>query len=111
MTMTVWQSIIIIAIVSLTTIFTRFAMFILFPESKIPPKFVRYLGDVLPPAITGMLVVYSLKDVTPFSGNHGAPEAIAVLVMVLFYRWRHNSLLAIFVGTILYMALVQTVFA
>lgn len=111
MTMTVQQSVIIIAIVSLTTIFTRFAMFMLFPESKTPPKFIRYLGDVLPFAITGMLVVYSLKDVSLFSGNHGIPEAIAVLVMVLFYRWRKNSLLAIFVGTILYMVLVQTIFA
>lgn len=111
MTMSTMQSVITIAVVVFATMVTRFTVFLLFPDSKTPPRLIRYLGDVLPYAMTGMLVVYSLKNVSFVSGDHGIPMLIAIAVLVLIYRWRHNSLLAIFVGTVLYMVLVQTVFA
>ena len=77
---------------------------------KKTPKLVLYMGKVLPFAIMGMLVVYCLKDVTFFSGNHGIPEAICVILVVILHKWKHNSLLSIFVGTVVYMLLVQMVF-
>ena len=58
----------------------------------------------------GMLVIYCLKDVSLFSGSHGIPEAICIVIVVLLHKWRHNSLLSIFIGTVIYMALVQMVF-
>ncbi|MCH9275505.1 branched-chain amino acid transporter permease [Bifidobacterium amazonense] len=110
MTMTFWQSVVTIAVVALGTILTRFVPFLLFPESKEPPRFIRYLGNVLPYAMTGLLVVYSLKDVSLVSGSHGIPEAIAMLAIIGLHLWKKNMLLSIAGGTILYMALVQLVF-
>lgn len=110
MIMTVWQSVITIAVVALGTMITRFLPFIVFPESKQPPRFIDYLGRVLPFAMTGLLVVYSLKDVSPMTGNHGIPELIAMAVIVALHAWKRNMLLSIAGGTILYMVLVQLVF-
>ena len=58
----------------LGTVVTRFLPFLLFPESKQPPRVIEYLGKVLPYAMTGLLVVYSLKGVQPLSGSHGIPR-------------------------------------
>ncbi|NEG95939.1 branched-chain amino acid permease [Bifidobacterium sp. SMB2] len=110
MTMTVLQSVLTIAVVSLGTILTRFLPFLLFPESKEPPRFIEYLGKVLPYAMTGLLVVYSLKDVSPMTGSHGIPELIAMAAIVALHAWKRNMLLSIAGGTILYMVLVQMVF-
>lgn len=63
MTMTTTQAIITIAAVVLGTMATRFIPFIIFPEGKNPPEFVKYLGTVLPYAAIGLLVIYCLKDV------------------------------------------------
>ena len=81
MTMTTTQAIITIAAVVLGTMATRFIPFIIFPEGKNPPEFVKYLGTVLPYAAIGLLVIYCLKDV-PTSSTHGLPEAIAILFIV-----------------------------
>ncbi|MBT1176144.1 branched-chain amino acid transporter permease [Bifidobacterium callimiconis] len=110
MTMTIWQSVITIAVVAIGTMITRFLPFIVFPESKQPPRFIEYLGRVLPFAMTGLLVVYSLKDVSPMTGSHGIPELIAMAVIVALHAWKRNMLLSIAGGTILYMVLVQLVF-
>ncbi|MBT1180649.1 AzlD domain-containing protein [Bifidobacterium sp. CP2] len=111
MTMTVWQAVATIAVVAVGTMLTRFLPFLLFPDSKRPPRIVEYLGHVLPAAMTGLLVVYALKDTSLVSGSHGVPEAIGVLAIVLLHRWRHSMLLSIAGGTVIYMLLVQLVFA
>lgn len=71
--------------------------------------FIRHLGNVLPYAVIGLLVVYCLKDV-PGSGTYGLPEAIAILFIVFLHKWKKNTLLSIGGGTVLYMLLVQMVF-
>lgn len=108
--MTSLQSILTIAAVVLGTVVTRFLPFLLFPDRKELPPFIRYLGKVLPYAVMGLLVVYSLKDVTLLAGNHGVPEAIALLFLVILHLWKKNMLLSIAGGTMLYMILIQTVF-
>lgn len=110
MTMTVWQAVATIAVVALGTMLTRFLPFLVFPDSKRPPRLVEYLGRVLPYAMTGLLVVYSLKDVQFASGSHGIPEAIAIAAIILLHWWKRNMLLSIGGGTVLYMILVQFVF-
>lgn len=109
MTMTVTQGIITIVCVVLGTMVTRFLPFLIFPEGKEPPEFIRHLGNVLPYAVIGLLVVYCLKDV-PGSGIYGLPEAIAILFIVFLHKWKKNTLLSIGGGTVLYMLLVQMVF-
>ena len=69
-----------------------------------------YLGEVLPAAVFGLLVVYCLRDVGWTQGWHGAPELISILVVVALHLWRRQMLLSIAGGTICYMLLVQLVF-
>ena len=70
MTMTTTQAIITIAAVVLGTMATRFIPFIIFPEGKNPPEFIKYLGTVLPYAAIGLLVIYCLKDVPEYRRRH-----------------------------------------
>lgn len=98
------------ALVVLGTMMTRFLPFLLFPADKPTPKYVQYLGKVLPAAVFGLLVIYCLKDVNIFTGSHGIPELIAIGVVVLLHLWKKQMLLSIAGGTICYMLLVQLVF-
>ena len=106
-----WRSVIIIVLVAITTLATRAIPFILFPEGKKIPKAVEYLGKVLPPAVIGMLVVYCFKSVNLISSPFGLPEFIAGITVVILHVWKRNNLLSIGAGTVLYMVLVQTIFA
>lgn len=108
--MTVTEHILTIAVVAAGTMLTRFAAFLLFPSGRPTPKIVQYLGKALPPAVFGMLVIYCLKNVEILTGAHGLPEAIAIAAVVVLHLWKRQMLLSIAGGTILYMALVQTVF-
>ena len=78
MIMTTWQGIVTVLMAVLGTIITRFLPFMLFPESKKPPRI---------------------------------PEAIAIAAIVVLRVWKRNMLLSIAGGTVVYMALLQLVFA
>ena len=108
--MTLTQQIITIAIVVLGTMLTRFLPFLLFPAGKPTPKYVRYLGKVLPPAVFGMLVIYCLKNVSIFTGSHAIPEMLSIALIVALHLWKRQMLLSIAGGTECYMLLVQLVF-
>ena len=108
--MTFTEQIITIAAVVAGTMLTRFLPFILFPANKKTPPLVAFLGKMLPAAVMGMLVVYSLKDTQIMTGSHGLPEAIAVALTVILQATLRNLLLTIATGTIGYMLLVQYVF-
>ena len=74
MTMTFTQQVITIAMVVLGTVLTRFLPFLLFPAGKPTPKYIQYLGKVLPSAVFGILIIYFLKKVSPFTRSHGIPD-------------------------------------
>lgn len=99
-----------IAVMAGVTFLTRALPFLLFDRGQEPPKTILYLGRVLPPAVMAMLVVYCLRNVE-FSSTPGwAPQLMVVAAVAVLHKWKHNTLLSIFGGTILYMLLVQTVF-
>ena len=108
--MTIPQQILTIALCAAGTMLTRFLPFLVFSSRKPTPRYIQYLGKALPGAVFGMLVVYSLKNVSPFAGSHGIPELLAIAATVLLHRWRHQMLLSIAGGTVCYMLLVQLVF-
>lgn len=108
--MTLTEQMITILMVVLGTMLTRFLPFLLFPADKPTPKYVQYLGNVLPAAVFGLLIVYCLKNVSLFSGSHGLPELIAIAVVVGLHYWKRQMLLSIAGGTICYILLVQFVF-
>lgn len=104
------ELIIFYVLVTLGTVLTRALPFLLFPEKRQVPKFMKYLANVLPFTIIGMLVVYCLKDVSLTSSPNGLPEIISIGAIILLHLWKKNTLLSIGVGTVLYMMLVQFVF-
>ncbi len=106
--MSLTQSIITIAVVAFGTMLTRFLPFMVFPQSKEPPRYVKYLGTVLPYAAISMLVVYCLRDAI-FTQYHGLLEAIAILVVVVLHKWKKNMLLSLGGGTVVYMLIVQNI--
>lgn len=108
--MTLTQQIVTIAMVVLGTMLTRFLPFLLFPAGKPTPKYIQYLGRVLPASVFGLLVIYCLKNVSVFTGSHGIPELLAILLVVVLHLWKRQMLLSIAGGTVFYMILVQTVF-
>ena len=107
--MSVQERIITIAVVVLGTMLTRFLPFLLFPAGKPTPKYVKYLGKFLPAAVFGLLLVYSLKNVSIFTGSHALPELISLAVVAGLHVWRRNMLISIAGGTFCYMLLVQFV--
>lgn len=108
--MTISQQMITIAMVILGTVLTRFLPFLLFPAGKETPKYIRYLGRVLPSAVFGLLVIYCLKNVNIVTGSHGIPELLSIGVVVALHLWKRQMLLSIAGGTVMYMILVQMVF-
>ena len=105
--MTVSQQIIMIAVVVLGTMATRFLPFLIFPPGRPTPEYIKYLGRVLPAAAIGLLVIYSLKDINLLSTTHGLPELVSVAVVIWLHIWKKNMFLSIAAGTILYMILIR----
>ena len=99
-----------IAVCVLVTAGLRFFPFLIFGENRKTPPVIAYLGQVLPFAIMGMLVIYCLKDVSFISAPFGIPEAIGCAVVAGLHVWKRNTLLSIGAGTVVYMLLVQFLF-
>lgn len=104
------HSALLIAVMALVTAGLRFLPFLIFGENRKTPPLVAYLGQVLPFAIMGMLVVYCLKDVSFTAAPFGIPEIVGCAVVTLLHIWKRNTLLSIGAGTLCYMLLVQFVF-
>ena len=111
MYLTPFQTLAMILAVAAGTQITRWLPFWLFPEKKDPPAVVLYLGRVLPAAVMGLLVVYCLKNVSWTAAPHGLPELIAIAVTAGLHLWKRNTRISIGAGTVVYMLLVQLVFA
>lgn len=94
-----------VAVIALATAALRFLPFAVFRKNT--PEPVLYLGRVLPYAIMAMLVVYCLKDVSFVAAPYGIPAVLSVLLVVLLHKWKHNTLLSILGGTVLYMVLMR----
>ena len=110
MQMTTMETLATIVALAVGVQLTRWIPFWLFPEKKEPPAVVAYLGQVLPAAMMGLLVVYCLRNVSWTAVPYGLPELLAVAAVVLLHRWKGSVLLSIASGTVLYMLLVQLVF-
>lgn len=92
------------------TVITRFISFWLFPANKETPKYIVYLGKVLPYSVMGMLIVYCLKNVSLIEWSHGIPEFTAIALTAVLHIWKKNMMVSISAGTIFYMILIQFVF-
>ena len=100
----------LVAVIALVTALIRFLPFAVWNGNRKTPRIIEKLGQVLPCAIMGMLVVYCLKGVSFQNTSGFLPELIACLVVGVLYVWKRNTLISIICGTVCYMALVQMVF-
>ena len=107
--MTVTQQVITIGLCVLGTMLARFLPFLVFRASKPTPKYMVYLGKVLPGAIFAMLVVYCLRNVSLTQYSYGLPEALGIAVTAGLHLWKRQMLLSVAGGTICYMLLLQFV--
>ena len=108
--MTFPEECITIVLCALASVLTRALPFLLLSEKKPTPPIIRYLGNVLPAAVFGMLIVYCLKDTTFLSGTHGLPELAGILMTAVLHLKFRQMLLSIGGGTAVYMVLIQYVF-
>lgn len=103
-------ALLMIVIIALVTAALRFIPFLIFSGNKPVPKFVDYLGRVLPYSIMAMLVVYCLKGISFTKAPFGLPELISVVIVAALHIWKRNTLLSIIGGTVCYMVLIQFIF-
>ncbi len=109
MSNTLYAFLVVIVIASVTALL-RFLPFLVFNGTRSIPKFIHYLGAVLPYSIMAMLVVYCLKNISFVNHIDWLPEFISVLVVVILHVWKRNTLLSIVAGTMSYMLLIRFVF-
>lgn len=99
-----------ILIMAAVTVLLRALPFLAFGGKRKVPGFITRLSSRLPYAVMIMLVVYCLRNIS-FSGTASfLPECICVVIVILLHLWRHNTILSIVSGTVIYMLLVQVVF-
>lgn len=103
----IWGS---VAVIALVTAALRFLPFIIWNGDRKTPKIINKLGNMLPYAIMGMLVVYCLKDTSFMNVGGFMPQLIACFITGILYIWKRNTLISIIAGTVSYMILVQMVF-
>lgn len=99
----------IILVVAFCTLPVRVLPFLVFGRKKEMPPSVRYLGNVLPPEIMAILIVYCFQDITVTAGSGWLPKILAAAVVIVLHLWKnppdqHRR------RTICYMVLLQTIF-
>lgn len=106
MQLTLTQAIIATLCITLVILAERAFPFILFTKKE-PPALIRFIEKYIPPMVMGALVIYCLKDIQVGTVGSIVPNLAGILVTFIVYKWKHNSLVAIFGGTILYMILIR----
>lgn len=98
-----------VAAIALVTAALRFLPFLIFGGKRKTPPFIAYLGQVLPYAIMGMLVVYCLKGISFAATADWLPALAATAAVILLHIWKRQTLISILGGTILYMLLINLI--
>lgn len=104
--MTLLQQVVMVAAGVAATMLTRFVPFVAFRPGKPTPKYIIYLGKVLPASVFALLVVYCLRTVHSLAWGDVA-QVIAVAFTILVHVWRRNLMWSIVAGTVCYMALIR----
>lgn len=100
-------------VAALASIISRALPFIFLSKYANAPL-LHFLGKQLPGAILIILVVYSLQDLSIYAADmslknsaNGWPLLLASLTVAALHFWRRSALLSIFLGTGVYMFLIQ----
>ena len=96
----------VICIAAAVTWLTRALPFLIFGKRELPDM-AAYLGNVLPPAIMAVLVIYCLRDVSFSESPYGIPQAGACMLVAAMQKLFGNMYLSIILGTACYMLLIR----
>lgn len=97
-----------ILIMGAVTIALRFSSLIFFRGGKVP-KWLDYLGKVLPFAMMPILVMYCIKDTDWHFSGSVVPMLIGVTATALVHIWKKNMMVSLLVGLSVYMVLLRVV--
>ncbi len=98
-----------IGVSAVCTLFLRSLPFLIFTKNRPMPEWLRRLGNTLPMAIMAVLVIYCLKDALADPVATGIPQAAGVVAVILSYKWKKNTLLSIFLGTVVVMVIMRLI--
>ncbi len=111
--MSILQEVAMVGAGVVATMLTRFIPFLLFRPGKPTPRYITYLGKVLPASVFALLVVFCLKDTISIEkwrlafSQDAILQFAAVAVTFLVHAWRRNIMWSIATGTITYMLLIR----
>jgi len=116
--MPLWQQVVLVIAAVGATMLTRFIPFLVFRPGKPTPKYIMYLGTVLPASVFALLVMYCLKNIsfvsTASDTNEiwGIPsdtiaQLLGVAFTILIHAWRKSMMWSTAAGTIFYMILIR----
>jgi branched-subunit amino acid transport protein AzlD len=101
------HSLLIVALLAALTYAARLFPYVAFGRRKEIPAVITYIGEVLPPAVMVVLLVYCVRNTDVLHYPYGIPVAAAVGLTFLLYRLTKNNLIAMVCGTALYMVLIR----
>lgn len=104
-----FNAVILVIVIAVVTMLLRFLPFAIFSGRRKASKYIMYLGDILPSAIIGMLIVYCLRSVDFTAAAEWLPSVISVFAVLGLHIWKHNTILSIVGGTLLHMFLVRII--
>ena len=93
----------LIAVMSLVTIGLRAIPFLIFSQKRKVPQSVLYLGQVLPGAALGMLVIYCLRDLNMGTPGSSMIPLLSCLLVAAVQVLKRNTIYSILAGTAAYM--------
>ena len=93
----------IIIMCAIITFGLRALPFAVFCGKRKMPVWLEQLGKALPPLIMAVLIVYCLRDITTDPKHIGIAQMAGVLATAISYKWKHNTLISILLGTVSYM--------
>ena len=93
----------IIIMCAIITFGLRALPFAVFRGKRKMPVWLEQLGKALPPLIMAVLIVYCLRDITTDPKHIGIAQMTGVLATAISYKWKHNTLISILLGTVSYM--------
>lgn len=95
------------AVSALITFGLRALPFLAVSGSRKMPASLERLGRALPSAIMAVLIIYCMKDIPTGGISAAVPKLLAAAVVFITYKWKHQTLVSILLGTISYMMLLR----
>lgn len=92
-----------LAVMGLITVLLRLAPFVALSRLQ-HSRIVQFLGIYMPAGVMVVLVIYTLRD-TSTAVASWVPAAAGMAVVIGLHLWRRSSVLSIFAGTAMYVAL------